>query len=60
MGSLTSVRFAAESRLEGEAQRRVCEIRKVVIRGWPTVAITESRDEEGELKDSDAVCRMWV
>ena len=60
MGSLISVRLAAVSRLEGEAHRRVCEMRRVVMRGWPTVAMVDCGDEEGELKDRDAVCKMWV
>jgi len=28
--------------------------------GWPTVAIVEWEEDEGEFKDRDAVCRMWV
>jgi len=31
--------FAAERRELGVAQRRVCEMRRVAERGWPTVAM---------------------
>lgn len=60
MGSVGSVRLAAETRLEGEAQRRLCEMRRVVMRGWPTVATGECNTVGGDSRDREAVCRIWV
>lgn len=54
-------KLAAEIRLAEDAQRRVCEIHRVVMSGWPTMAMAD-RDgfEEAGLKDKDAVWRMCV
>ena len=52
--------MAAERRLEGDAQRRVCEMRRVVMIGWPAVAMVEWEDVVGEGRDKEAVWRMCV
>ena len=49
--------LAADTRFEGVAQRRVCEIRSVILRGRPIVA-TLVAEHVGD--KSDAVWRMCV
>ena len=57
MGSVGVERLAAETRLEGVAQRRVCQMRSFIMIGWPTVAM--GKDAE-VVDESAAVWRMWV
>ena len=52
--------MAAETREVGVAQRRVCEIRRVAGRGWPTVAIVMWEAVWGEVRVREVVWRMWV
>lgn len=60
MGSVGSLRLAAETRLEDEAQRRVCEMRRVAMRGWPTIAMGDWKVVDGEFRVREAVWRMCV
>tara|TARA_R110002003_G_scaffold141_30_gene13111 strand:- start:24012 stop:24269 length:258 start_codon:yes stop_codon:yes gene_type:complete len=57
MGSSGEDRFAAETREVGEAQWRVWEMRRVVGRGWPAVAMMGCGRDRGV---REAVCRMCV
>lgn len=58
MGSEGDEMLAADVRLEVWPQRRVCEMRRVVMSGWPTVAMRVG--VVGLWMVRLAVCRMWV